>query len=216
MVERRDGLRLSGLRISGTATFMDPGAREAGTALGTPADREVQADMAIFLKIPGRCRIDVSTPKGRSSSVFAQGKRRAEGAEIASVSQAVTQICPLLALRSVGEGDARSGVETHLRALGIDDRQSSLGRFDGRIVYIIGKTGPDQPQLWVYKDAFSPARILYKDRDGRWDVRFRDFGSAVTGDWFPRIVEVARGEEPLARFTALSADARPQLADNLF
>jgi hypothetical protein len=216
MVERRDGLRLTALRISGTATFAGAGARETATALGAPAEREVQAEMAISLKIPGRCRVDVSTAGGRSSSVFVQGKRRAEGTEIPSVSQAVMQICPLLALRSGAEGDARADVERYLRTIGIEERPSSLGRFDGRIVYIIGKTGPDQPQFWVYKDSFHPARVLYRDGDGKWDVRFRDFGSAVTGDWFPRIVEVARGEEILARFTALSADGRPQLADNLF
>ena len=217
MVERRDGLRLSALRITGTASFSGPAAKEAAAALGMAPEREVQADMAISLKIPGRCRVDVSAPGGRSSFVSVQGKPRAEGTEIPPVSQALMQICPLLALRSAAEGEARADVERYLRGLGIEDRPSSLGRFDGRIVYVIGKTAPDQPQFWVYKDSFLPARVLYRDRDGnRWDVRFRDFGSAVTGDWFPRIVEVARGEEMLARLTALSADGRPQLADNLF
>lgn len=217
LVERRDGLRLTSLRVSGSATFSDEGARDAAAALGVPPSREIQAEVAISLKPPGRCRIDVSTPSGRSSSVLTQGKRRAEGKEIAAVSEAVAQICPLLALRSGGEGDGRAGVERHLRALGVEERQSSLGRFDGQIVYVLGRVGPDQAQLWVYKDVFHPARVLYKDQAGRrWDVRFRDFSSGVAGDWFPRIVEVASGEETVARFTALAADGRAALPDNLF
>jgi hypothetical protein len=218
LVERRDGLRLTALRVSGTATFTAEGAREVAAALGIPGEREIQTEAVISLKPPGRCRADVTLAQGKSSAVVvSQGQKRVEGTEIPSVSEALAQVCPLLALRSAGEGDGRPGVERHLRGLGVEDRQSSLARFDGRIVYVLGKAGPEQPQLWVYKDVFQPARVLYKDGQGRkWDVRFRDFASGVAGDWFPRIVEVARGEETLARFTALSADGRAALADNLF
>ena len=218
LVERRDNLRLTALRVSGTATFSDEGAREAAAALALPAEREIQAQFVISLKPPGRCRADVSAPQGKSSAaVMAQGRRRVEGTEIPSVSEAIGQICPLLGVRAAGEGEGRAGVERHLRELGVEERQSSLARFDGRIVYLLGKPGPDQPQLWVYKDVFQPARVLYKDGQGRkWDVRFRDFETGVAGDAFPRIVEVARGEETLVRFTALAADGRAALADNLF
>jgi hypothetical protein len=44
-----------------------------------------------------------------------------------------------------------------------------------------------------------------------WDVRFLDYASQATGDWWPRIVEVYQGAEPQLRLTVLSADARPEL-----
>ena len=81
---------------------------------------------------------------------------------------------------------------------------------------MIGAQKPDAPQLWIYKESFQPARVLYSDAGTRWDVRFRNFGSPVTGEAFPRIVEVARGEDLLLRFTALEANTRAPLADAQF
>ncbi len=214
MVEKRDDLRLSSLEVKGTLNLLPPYAGEAGEALSVPGDREIQATAAIQLKLPGRCRLEATVPEGgRSVSVDSQGKRRSEGGSLVAASQALSQVCPLLAFRS---SDARGDVERHLRKLGVDMKVTGLGRFDGKIVYVIGAKRPDAPQLWIYKESFQPARVLYTDAGTRWDVRFRNFGSPVTGDEFPRIVEVARGEELLMRFTAIETNTRAPLADALF
>ncbi len=217
VVEKRDDLRLNAVEVKGTLHLPPPYAREAGEALSVPGDREIQASGSFQLKLPGRCRLEATVPEGgRSVSVVAQGKRRAEGTELVAANQALSQVCPLLAFRSNAEGDARADLERHLRKLGVDSKITGLGRFDGKIVYVIGAQKPDAAQLWVYKDSFQPARVLYSDAGTRWDVRFRNFGSPVTGDAFPRILEVARGEDLLMRFTALEADTRARLADAQF
>lgn len=224
LVERRDDLHLSALKVDGTVIFPTETAQEPAAALGVPGDHEIQADGTVSLKLPGRCRMEVRVPEGGlSASVSSQGRRRTEGKEIAAISTAVAEICPLLALRSTSEGEARDGLERHLKSLGIDTRQTSLARFEGRIAYVIGKTAEGSPQFWVYKGdrdesgAFLPARVLFKDATGQqWDVRLRDFGSPVTGYWFPRIVEVARNDQLLMRFTALTANGTPKLPDSLF
>jgi hypothetical protein len=217
MVERRDDLNLSAVEVRGTATFFAPYAQEAGTALSCPGDREIQADAVIDLKLPGRCRFEVSVPEGaKSASVNSFGKKRAEGTQIAAVNQALSQVCPLLALRSSSEGEAREAVTKHLRSLKIDTKETGLARFDGKIVYVIGSRAENAPQFWIYKDTFQPARVFYSEGGTRWDVRLRNFGSPVTGDAFPRLVEVARGDEQLLRFTALQSNAKAQLSDSLF
>lgn len=218
LVERRDDLRLSNLQVTGTATFPTEAAAEAGPALGIPGDREVQADATLSLKLPGRCRVELTVPEGTPVvSVSAHGKKRGEGKEIAAVNAALAQLCPVLALRSAEQGEAREGLERHLRSLGVDTKVTSLARYDGRIAYVIGKQDPAASQFWVYKDVFLPARVIYTDAQGtKWDVRLRNFGSPVAGDWFPRIIEVSRGDQLMMRFTALSADASAKLPDNLF
>lgn len=218
LAEKRDDLRLSQLRLTGTANFRGAGAKDAGAALNVPGDREVQTELILSLKLPGRCRAEVKVPEGTgSASVTAHAKKRTEGKEIATLSVALSQICPTLALRSASESEARDGLERYLKSLGIDSKTTSLARFEGQIAYVIGDPAPGSPQFWIYKDSFLPARVMFADAAGtKWDVRFRSYNSPVAGDWFPRLVEVARGEELLMRFTALSADASVKLADNLF
>lgn len=218
LVERRDDMRLSGLQVTGTATFPADAKTGAAGALGVPPERDVQADATFSLKIPGRCRVDLKVPEGNvAATTFAYGKKRVEGKEIAAVTAALAQACPVLALRSASEGEARESLERQLRALGVDLKPTSLGRFGGKIAYVIGKPAAGEPQFWVYKDTFLPARVLFKDAEGaQWDVRMVDFGSAVTGDWFPRVLEVRKNDEVAMRFTALGANAAVKLDDKLF
>src|SRR5262249_40357757 len=68
---------------------------------------------------------------------------------------------------------------------------------------------------WVFKDSFLPARMRWSDGGVQWDIRFVDYNSPA-GDWFPRVVEVARNGEREARFTTLSGDPRANLPDRLF
>jgi hypothetical protein len=42
-------------------------------------------------------------------------------------------------------------------------------------------------------------------------VRFIDYTSQATGDWFPRVVEVYRGGELQLRVSVLASETRPNL-----
>ncbi len=216
MGERRESQKLNALEVTGTVVFPKAGAPEAGAALGMPTDREVQADARFALRLPGRCRLELSVPEGATAAaVSAHGKRRVEGKEISAVNQALTQVCALLAYRAPEESEGRRHLERYLKDdARVAQRQTSLSRMDGHVVYVVGPK--DGNHLAVYKDRFDPARVRFEEGGAKWEVRFRDFGSAVTGDWFPRVVEVRRGGELLMRFTALNADGRAQLPDNLF
>jgi len=77
---------------------------------------------------------------------------------------------------------------------GIDRTVMSLSRLDRRIVYVIGAAPgeTDKPQLWMDKEYLLPVRLITVDKKAgvTRDVRLFGYGSAATGEWFPRRVEV--------------------------
>lgn len=221
MTDVRDEIALSGLKVEGSATFYGPASKDAAAALTTAVDAqrpELSVDMTVSLRLPGRCRLEVSSiESGKRSAVSSSsGKRRSEGAEVPGLAAALSQICPLLAARSGSENEARAAVERHLAQLGVDSKKVWLGRFSGMVAYVLGDAAEGQSQLWIFKEGFQPARVRWTQESTLWDVRFSDYHSPATGDWYPRIVEVYRAGQLVVRMTSMRADAKPRLDDAIF
>lgn len=218
--EARDELRLSTLRIDGTASFANEAIDNASAALGAPAEHgELRANAVLSIHVPGRCHLELSRPDGKTLTfVTAGGKLKPDSPELPAVRIALEEACAIFAARGSGGGETRAQIERHLRRRGIEAKLSSLGRFSGKVAYVLGGPEEGKPQFWVYKeDAFRPARIRFTDKAGKkWDVRFLDYSSPSTGDWFPRTLEVWSGEERQLRLTALSGEDRVKLAPELF
>jgi hypothetical protein len=213
LVDAREELHLSGARVEGTLSLSGGAMGELGTEL--PDSR---TDAVFLFRLPGRCRLDASAPDGKPLSVVeATGRRRAEGPTVAALAVGLREVCALLAIRSGSEGEARSVLEQHLHALRVDTHQTTLGRIAGQVAYVLGGASPSDGQLWVFKDNFLPARVRFTDEKGTlWDVRFSDYASPATGSWFPRLVEVSKGNELQARFTTLRGDNRATVPERLF
>jgi len=220
MTSVRDDLALYAVRIDGLASFHGSAVKEVGGALGLPTDRpEILTDASFALKLPGRCRLDFTPLEGnRAAQVESYGKRRTEGSPVAIAQAALGPVCALLAVRSSSEGEARAAVERYLELQKVDRASRTwLARFGGDVAYVIGSRDDTRPQLWVFKDNFLPARMRWADEQGvAWDVRFYDYTSPATGEWFPRLLEVQRNGELVLRFTSLKADTKSPLSDKLF
>jgi hypothetical protein len=218
MSEVRDEPPISNVRLDGMLTFANSSARSASAALGGGGRSELQVDALLLMKLPGRCRLEIATAEGsRSVAIWSHGKERTEGARLDELAAALGQICPFLAARSGSEAETRGAVDRHLRALKIDVRTASLGRLGSQVAYVLGSAAEGQPQFWVYKDIFLPARVRWADPDKkRWDIRFLDYGSPISGESFPRVVELYREGELLLRFAGLKSDTRSALAEKLF
>lgn len=217
MVNARDELRLTTLRVDGTVSFYGGGVKEAASALNLSADKgETQADASFYLRVPGRCRVEASTPEGgKLSAVENNGRKKAEGPALEPLNVALHAVCMLLAARGSSEQETRAELDRQLRGLGVDVRATGLGRIGDAVAYVLGRTG--QPQFWVFKDVFQPARLRFSDAQKvAWDVRFLDYSAPSAGELFPRVIEVSRNGERLLRFTVLKADTRVGLADRLF
>lgn len=211
LANRRDELTLTALRVDGLAGVAPALARTTAGLLGIEwTSGELSLTATTFVRLPGRCRVELSSPDSTKvvAAVWAQGKARSEGGEMPALSKAVEALCATLALHSGAEGESRAALERYLASLKVEAKQVSFGRFGGAVAFVLGDPAEGKPQFWVYKDRFLPARL--RTADG-WDVRFLDYTSQATGDWWPRIVEVYQGAEPQLRLTVLSADARPEL-----
>jgi hypothetical protein len=226
----RDRLELVGLKVEGTATLPKGVGDDIASAIGVQVGpSELQLPMTVSMHVPGRCRIELSSLESTKvvAAVSSNGKRRFEGVEVPALEVLSDELCAVLALRSAGEGESRAALERHLKGLKVDVAVSSLGRFAGKIAYIVGAVAPGSPQFWAYKDKFdavnevgekvTPARLRFADDKGAaWDIRLIDYSSMSTGDTFPRVVEIYKGDALQLRLTSLSSDAKPKLDDKQF
>jgi hypothetical protein len=85
--------------------------------------------------------------------------------------------------------------------VGIDVEVVSLGRFDEKIVYVIGAKYPDEsiPQVWIEKDSFRPLRLLlgsgHSDDVASREIQFADFKLLAQGKSYPtRILFLENGK----------------------
>ncbi len=169
MVAGREELQLFTLKADGSLHFYGPGG-EGGRGGAGPAGGPSRAGGG-RLGVPEAAgplplRGDGASEGNTVASVSSGGRKRLEGTEIPALTEAVQQVCALLAMRADSAVEGREVVEAHLRSLGIEPRTTSLGRFDGEVVYVLGTPGEGKPQFWVYKEGFRPARLRYKDGTG--------------------------------------------------
>lgn len=216
LANRRDELTVTQLKIDGLAAVGPSVAREAARQLGTEwTSGELSLTATVYARFPGRCRVELSSPDSTRTlaAVWAQGKQRTEGGDLPALSKATEALCATLALHGGTEGESRAALERYLASLKVETRQVRFGRFSGAVAFVLGDRGESKPQFWVYKERFLPARV--RTADG-WDVRFVDYASQATGDWWPRVVEVYRGNEFQLRLTVLGADGQAELGSVKF
>jgi hypothetical protein len=204
----KDEQRISTARVDGTMLLSGSASSEAG------GQGELQSDAKVYLKLPGRCRLEASGPEtGKLAVVQSGGQLKTEGPAVAALGVGLGEVCALFGARSAGDG--RAELEAHLKKRGVNVGNSWLARFGGQVAYVVGGQADGDAQFWVFKDSWLPARIRWTDGGTKWDVRFVDYNSPA-GDWFPRAVEVSRNGERQVRFTTLSGDPRANVPDRLF
>ncbi|MGZ6080327.1 MAG: hypothetical protein ACXWLF_02900 [Myxococcaceae bacterium] len=208
LLSGREEQRISSARVDGTLVLSGAAAAEVG------GRSEVQSDARVYLRMPGRCRLEASGPEtGKLAVIQNGGQQKTEGPNVSSLDAGLGEVCAILGARSAGDG--RSELEAHLKKRGVNLASSWLARFGGQVAYVVGGNKDTDPQFWVFKDSWLPARIRWTEGGTRWDVRFVDYNSPA-GDWFPRAVEVSRDGERQVRFTTLSADPRASVPERLF
>jgi hypothetical protein len=118
--------------------------------------------------------------------------------------------------------NSRDLLEARLRQLGVDTSISSLGKYQGRIGYVIGAQYPDETvaQLWLDKNTFKPFRWLlrpglYGDPAGGLEVHYygwRQFEKI----WYPARIEFYQGEQLLRTILVQDVQVNPELDGELF
>lgn len=223
VAERRAALELSSLEVTGTLQAEGPAAERLARAVGADARGGVALPARFLMKVPGRCRLELVQPDVAESArpfvAIRDARTRSSGLEDVPAAAALLRgVCALLAVSTAGEpAGAAQAYAAALGRRGVAVSDASLGRFDGRLAYVIGGRGKEaRPAAFVDKEVFQPLRLVSTEGGLLRDVRLLGWGSPTGGDWFPRAVEVWEGETLILRLTTERAAANLKLADTLF
>jgi hypothetical protein len=220
MGERRAELGLASLEATGTLQAEGPAAERLAVAAGLrTASGRVALPARFAMKTPGRCRLELLLPDAveaeRPAASLRDGRLTGvRGLDAApAIAALVRSTCALLAVPPVAGGSERAYAEAlGRRGVALDD--ATLGRFGGRLAFVVGGRARDaKPLAFVDKQTFQPLRLLATDGGALLDTRLLDWGSPIGGDWFPRAVEVWDRDALRLRFTAEKVTANPKLPD---
>jgi outer membrane lipoprotein-sorting protein len=118
--------------------------------------------------------------------------------------------------------NTRELLKNRLSQLGVAADVSSVGRFQGRIGYVLGAQYPDEtvPQLWLDKETFRPMRWLLKPASAgnpsdAIEVRYDDWRK-VSSIWYPERIEFYQGDRLLRRMQVQRTRVNPEFSKRLF
>jgi hypothetical protein len=223
VAERRAAQGLATLEVTGTVQASGASADALLEAGGIRAAGGVAALPArLTLKIPGRCRLEL-LPVGASEAerpwllvrddAVSGSDRLASDPAFVALARAT---CTLLARPLDPEAKDKPWAAA-LAKRGVPLSNESLGRFDGRVAWVIGGRATDTtPLAWFDKDSFQPVRLQFTEGRLAADVRLLGWGSPTGGDWAPRAIELHTGGALQIRFTTEKATANPRLPDAIF
>lgn len=223
VADRRAAQSLASLEVAGTLQAAGSGGEALLAAGGIRAAGGLAALPArLLLKVPGRCRLEL-LPAGASEAerpwLLVKDEAVSGSDDLASNPAFVALVratCTLLARPSDAEDKDRPWA-TALSKRGVTLGDVHLGRFDGRIAWVIGG-GPNdaKPTAWIDKESFQPVRLLFSEGKLAADVRLLGWGSPTGGDWAPRAIELHAADALQLRFTTEKATANPKLQDAVF
>jgi len=110
---------------------------------------------------------------------------------------------------------SRRALSDHLAYLGINVSQSSYGRWEKNIAYVIGAQYPDEskPQLWVDKKSFLPIRWIYQVENTaaglpQIEFRYKDWRQ-TEGSWYPQSIELIQDGQLRRRMDVSKVEINP-------
>lgn len=212
LAQRRAALSLASLEVTGTLEAEGPAAERLGGGGG-----RFTSPARFLMRVPGRCRLELSPPgtadAARAFVAVRDGKVTGRGG-LEQVPAAVALVRDACALLAVTAGETSGPYAASLGRRGVALTDASLGRFDGRLAYVLGGRARDARALaFVDKETFQPVRLVAADGA---DVRLLGWGSPAGGDAFPRAIEVLERDALRLRFGTGRVAANPRLADTLF
>jgi len=181
--QKREEQALASLEVQGTLAFAGEAASRAAE-VGLPLlPGSALMPAAIVIKVPGRCRLELTLPDAAPQerpavTVRAQRVGGSRGLERTPAAVAMVQaLCTFLGERPGGAQPERNFVQA-LSGLGVSLEEVALGRQGGRVAYVLGgKARDDRPLAWIDKQTFQPLRLAASLGGARQEVRLVDWGS---------------------------------------
>jgi hypothetical protein len=117
---------------------------------------------------------------------------------------------------------SRTLLQERLARRGIDTMVTSLGRFDGEPVYILGAQYPDMttPQIWIDKETFWPLRLLIPMSDREGNTSILEFRYLLWQKnqklWYPMRIECYEDDQLIREMTVSQMVVNPSIPDGFF
>lgn len=218
--QKREAMELGSLEAKGTLWANGETARALAAATGTPATNgEVSVEAFVSMKMPGRCRIELSPAAGMARPHLAIGRGKATAREldrVAPVGALLRAACAMLAVKPGGAEPGRAYAEA-LSRLAIPVTGEGLAKQGQRVSYVIGAPAKERrPQAWFDVQNELPTRLLAALPGPLADVRFLEWGVSPGGETFPRTTEVRESGAAVLRFTITRLAVNTPLPDTLF
>jgi hypothetical protein len=198
----------------------DPKLKDLSAQLDTTEGDE-SFEERLYLKRPERLRTVQQIPDG---AVFVEREGlRGIGTE-AKVERYKGPVLDLTAILLMPRGkdldESTTFIIDTMKGAGIDMGIVTLARWEDRRAYVIGARvwEPEKPQLWIDKNTFLPIRLVLFDKAKKElvETRWLDFGSPLTGNNFPRIMETYRGGKLTRRAEVTQIKVNQDLPETLF
>lgn len=201
---------------------------QEATIFGIPeAPRGLRAEERTWLRNPGDLRNELDLPAGTRVMLRTAKKQKVQEPD---GGPRLDSDLPDLMRNFLAGGAPLDNREMSqrmledLRSLDVNLDRVSFGRFQGRVVYIIGaKAGElDKSQIWLDKDSLLLVRLIRPLPNTKGteqplqDIRLLGYGSPEGGNWFPKVVEVWRGDELRKRSVTREVNRNQKLSDKLF
>ena len=219
VAEKRGALELTSVEVTGSLELRGAARARLGP-LAPAGEAPLSVAARIAVKTPGRARLELQPPdaaEGQRPFASVRDDRLAGQGGLEATPAAAALVRALAALLASPRGEEGRPLADALVRRGVKLDDATLGRFNGRIAYVLGGKASDAgPLAFVDKESFMPLRLEALEGGVRLDVRLIDWASAIGGDWFPRAVEVWDGSTLLLRFTTEKATANPRLPDAQF
>jgi len=118
--------------------------------------------------------------------------------------------------------NTRASLEIRLPQVGVDPTISSVGRFQGRIGYVLGAQYPDESvaQIWLDRKTFRPFRWLvtpgvFEDSAAMLEIRY--YGWRQVGSiWYPVRIEFYQSDQLVRIIQIEKLTVNPRLPGQLF
>lgn len=200
--------RIHDVKIEQTATLFDEDADHEG----------YKAPSVLYLKFPDSLRLDITLSYEKETVIHSNGETLTvvDGNLVSEVPDVRSVLKEFFITRSVDE------VIEFLHAKHVNTERMGLGRFNGKIVYIIGakEWETESPQLWIEKDSFLPLRFIAEERKEDCvfilEVRYLDYKSIGRAYRYPSVIEFYHDNNLTLRYETENVVVNTSLPDSLF
>jgi outer membrane lipoprotein-sorting protein len=170
--------------------------------------------------LPGSFRSEFTSEAGDHIHVFSGGRSlKILNQRIVSQSESTID-----RYKDIFLFNSRAQFINHLIRLGVKPDISSLGRYQGALVYVLGAQYPDEsvPQLWLDKNTFRPVRWLLRpasnlnvNASDSLEVRYRGWRKSESF-WYPFQIEIYQGNRLLRKIQVAKLRVNPKLSQQKF